>query len=362
MKITRIQLYKVNVPERKWWWSDDTYGQPLHQRAEHGIAEVLTDQGLIGLTQIERFTPWDTVARELTAWLGTDVLDVNLVERRPEMTGSFEQAILDLRGQALGVPIWQLLGGRYRKSLPITQCTGYKTPEHTAEDAQWGWGNGFRAYKMKCITHYETTPEQRIAYVVDRVKAIHALLPDMLVRPDIRWRLEEVWAVQELARQLQGHKLDSLESPIARRKTTNYPEWRRLRQTISIPVADHVSGNDNLLTAYQEEAVDYAIIGDASYIDTVRQSHLAHALNFGGWSQTVSYGPGAAMGLHVAACMPHINRPYDMVGPMAWEDTLVNEPFPFEDGSLTIPDGPGLGFTLNHDAVKTYLISQETFE
>ena len=44
MKITRINLYVVNVPERHWWWSDDTYGQPLHQRAEHGVAEIETNQ------------------------------------------------------------------------------------------------------------------------------------------------------------------------------------------------------------------------------------------------------------------------------------------------------------------------------
>jgi L-alanine-DL-glutamate epimerase-like enolase superfamily enzyme len=82
----------------------------------------------------------------------------------------------------------------------------------------------------------------------------------------------------------------------------------------------------------------------------------------GGWSQTVAYGPGAAMGLHVAACMPNLTQPYDMVGPMAWEDTLVNEDFPFEDGCFLVPDQPGLGYTLNHDAVKKYLVKTQVFE
>ena len=45
MKITRITLYVVNVPERHWWWSDDVYGQPYHQRAAHGIVEIETDEG-----------------------------------------------------------------------------------------------------------------------------------------------------------------------------------------------------------------------------------------------------------------------------------------------------------------------------
>ena len=54
MKIKRVKLYVVNVPERKWWWSDDFYGQPAHQRADNYIAEVETNQGLVGLTNIFR--------------------------------------------------------------------------------------------------------------------------------------------------------------------------------------------------------------------------------------------------------------------------------------------------------------------
>ena len=173
MKITCIKLYMVNVPERKWWWSDDFYGQPTHQRSEHGIAEVETTEGLVGLTQIGRGTPMATIEETLNDWLGQDVLEINLATLTPPMVAAFEQAILDLRGQALGVPIWSLLGGRLRDRIFVTQCTGYKTPEHTAEDAQWGWEHGFRAYKMKCITSRETTPEERIRYVTDRVEAIH---------------------------------------------------------------------------------------------------------------------------------------------------------------------------------------------
>jgi galactonate dehydratase len=361
MKITRITLYIVNVPERRWWWSDDVYGQPEHQRAEHGLAEVETDEGLTGLTQIERFTPLETIQATLSAWVGQDILMTNLAMPRPPMVGSFEQAVLDLRGQALGVPIWQLLGGRLHDRIFVTQCTGYKTPDHTADDAVWGWEQGFRAYKMKCITSREQTPEQRIRYVTDRVEAIHKVLPEMIVRPDIRWRLREVWVAQELAKRLEGHRIDCLESPINRRSAANSAEWYRLRQTIHLPIADHV-GDDGLLTAWQAQAIDYAIVGSASYLETVYQSRLAHQLGMGGWSQTVAYGPGAAMGLHVAACMPNLTQPYDMVGPMAWERTLVNEDFPFVDGCFLIPDRPGLGYTLDHEAVKHYLVKKQVFE
>ena len=363
MKITRIKLYIVNVPERKWWWSDDFYGQPTHQRSEHGIAEVETSEGLTGLTQVGRDTPLETMEATLNGWLGQDVLEINFAVPTMPMVGAFEQAILDLRGQALGVPIWSLLGGRLRDRVFVTQCTGYKTPQHTAEDAQWGWEHGFRAYKMKCITSRETTPEERIRYVADRIGAIHKVLPDMAVRPDIRWRLEEVWVAQELARRLQGHRVESLESPITKRAAGGtFSEWRRLRQTIHLPVGDHVSNSEDLIQRFQAEALDYAIVGGQTAFEAINCSRLAHELGMGGWSQTVAYGPGAAMGLHVAACMPHLTQPYDMVGPMAWESTLVNEDFPFEDGCFLVPDRPGLGYTLNHDAVKKYLVMEQNFE
>ena len=365
MKITRVKLYVVNVPERRWWWSDDVYGQPAHQRADHKLVEVETDRGLTGLTEMWYLTPLATLQASLGSWVGQDVLAANPADPKVPLPASFEQAILDLRGQALGVPIWQLLGGRLRDVIPVTQCTGYKTPEHTAEDAQWGWEKGFRAYKMKCITPNETTPEARIRYVTDRVEAIHRVLPDMIVRPDIRRRLQEVWVAQELARRLDGHRIDCLESPIRHGAAGGtFSEWRRLRETIRLPIGDHVGvgGGEGLIAVFQARALDYAIVGAESPLESVRQSHLAHQLGLGGWSATVAYGPGAAMGLHVAACMPHLSQPYDMVGPLVWEDPLVNEPFPIVDGGFTVPDRPGLGYTLNREAVAKHLVTDQTFE
>ncbi len=357
MTIRRVVLSVVTVPETKWWWSDDVYGQPEHQRENHYFFELETDQGLTGIAEVIR-VPLESIRAAAKSWVGLDALKVNLAKQTGPMTGAFEMGILDLRGQALGVPIWQLLGGRLRDRIFVTECTGYKTPQHTAEQAQWGWERGFRAYKMKCITAEETS-EKRVRYVLDRVEAIHKVLPEMLIRPDIRWRLEEVWVAQELARRLDGHKMDCLESPI-RRTPGNHDEWRRLRYSIRLPIADHVAGPD-LPGIAKAEGLDYAIVGAGSHLETLQNSHLAHNLGMGGWSQSVAYGPGAAMGLHVAACMPNLTQAYDMVGPFAWEQMLVNEPFPFQDGCFLVPDRPGLGYTLEREQMKRRLVTREVF-
>ena len=70
-----------------------------------------------------------------------------------------------------------------------------------------------------------------------------------------------------------------------------------------------------MIQRFQAEALDYAIVGGSTAFEAISQSRLAHELGMGGWSQTVAYGTGGrAMGLHVAACMPHLTQPYDMVG------------------------------------------------
>ena len=48
MRIQRIKLRLVNVPERTNWWSDEVFGQPAHQRKDRFIVEVYTDTGLKG--------------------------------------------------------------------------------------------------------------------------------------------------------------------------------------------------------------------------------------------------------------------------------------------------------------------------
>ena len=68
------------------------------------------------------------------------------------------------------------------------------------------------------------------------------------------------------------------------------------------------------------------------------------------------------MGLHLAACMPNLTQPYDMVGPIAWQNDLTVETFEFENGSFKVPDRPGLGFTLNQDAVSAYTIEEKVLK
>ena len=354
MKIAAVDLYEVHVPDRPWAWSDEENGMPAHRQDGNLLIVVRCDEGVDGLGELTlrggRQGRGRRCGRRLDRARAPQA--VPAARRGPRGRGVRVRRPRHPR-QGAGMPVSELLGGAVRDRVPVTLCTGYKTVENTAADAVWGWERGFRTYKMKCITG---TPHlcERIDYVVDRVEAIHRELPDMDVRPDIRRRLEEVWAAEEVARRLEGHRLDCLESPIITgAHGDSFSEWRRLRQRIGCPVAEH-TGAERLLTMWSAEALDYAIIGAPSALGTVRLSAMAEQLGLPCWTQYVGLGINNALGLQVCAAGPSLSRPHDFVGFWAKQDDCVQEEFPVVEGAVKVPDAPGLGVTLDMDAVGRY--------
>ena len=354
MEITQVDLYQVDVPDRRWAWSDEVFGMPDHRRTHELFVVLRTDAGIDGVGELTlRGVERAAVAATAARWIGLDPLQQTSPPAAATAAAAFECAVLDIRGKHLGCPVAELLGGAVREQIPVSLCTGYKTVENTARDAAWGWEQGFRTYKMKCITG---TPhfQERIDYVVERVEAIHREVPEMDVRPDIRRRLEEVWAAEEVARRLQGHRMDCLESPIITGSHAGtFNEWRRLRQRIPLPIAEHADAT-RMLAMWSAQALDYAIIGASTAVETVRLSAMADHLGLPCWTQSVGLGVTNALALHVCAAGPSMTRPHDIVGFWAKEDDCVLEDFPVADGTVRVPASPGLGVTLDMSAVERY--------
>ena len=360
MKITQVDLYEVDVPDRPWAWSDEVFGAPGHRQDHILLIAVRTDAGVDGLGEVNLRFSRALAEAEVATWVGLEPLRLNLAAAtpHPQLAAAFECAMLDIRGQALGCPVAELLGGAVRERVPVSLCTGYKTVENTARDAVWGWENGFRTYKMKCILPDET-PDlwDRIAYIADRVEAIHREVPEMSVRPDIRRRLQDVWAAEELARRLEGHRLDCLEDPITSgSRAGTYAEWRRLRRRVPFPIAEHTDAA-RVVAMWAAEALDYAIIGGHSAVETVRVAAMVAQLGLEAWTQSVGLGIANALTLQVCAAGPGLTRPHDIVGFWAKEDDCVREPFPVVEGSVAVPAAPGLGVTLDMEAVERYGVS-----
>ena len=78
MRITAVDLYEVDVPDRHWAWSDDEFGMPGH-RQNHIVFMVLrTDAGLHGVGELNLRFPRSLVEAEAATWVGLDPMAMNL--------------------------------------------------------------------------------------------------------------------------------------------------------------------------------------------------------------------------------------------------------------------------------------------
>ena len=74
------------------------------------------------------------------------------------------------------------------------------------------------------------------------------------------------------------------------------------------------------------------------------------------WTQSVGLGVENVLTLHLCAASPSFTRPHDIVGLWAKEDDCLMEEFPVIEGTVAVPAGPGLGITLDMDALERYAV------
>ena len=75
------------------------------------------------------------------------------------------------------------------------------------------------------------------------------------------------------------------------------------------------------------------------------------------WTQSVGLGIENVLTFHVCAAGPALSRPHDIVGLWAKESTCLEQTFPVVDGYVEAPAAPGLGISLDMDAVQRYAVS-----
>src|SRR5690606_12259336 len=141
MQITAILVHKVNLPlVTGYRWASGVYWG-----ATKGIVEVQTDSGIVGWGEVASVEQADMVTQEFAPRLaGVDPLNIDDCCRRclPEIRtllnthdsgivkafGGLEQALWDIKGKALNVPIYALFGGPVRKEIGFSEYFALRLP------------------------------------------------------------------------------------------------------------------------------------------------------------------------------------------------------------------------------------------
>ncbi len=272
-----------------------------------------------------------------------------------------DQALWDIKGKALGVPVHELLGGKCRDRIRVYSWVGGDRPSDVAANARDMVDRGFTALKMN------GTQELQILDTNDKLDAIvetigqvrDAVGPHIGIGVDFHGRVHRPMA-KVLARELEPFRLMFIEEPVL---SEHAEALKEIANHTSTPIAL----GERLYSRW-----DFKSILQGGYVDVI-QPDLSHA---GGITECrkiaamaeaydVALAPHCPLGpIALASCLHvdavsynafiqeqslniHYNESNDIL------DYIANrEVFTYEDGFVSIPDGPGLGVEIDEDYVK----------
>jgi len=283
-----------------------------------------------------------------------------------------EVALWDLMGKISGQPLWRLLGGRGSQVRMYASCGERKPAEQRADSARRLRDQGFPALKIR---FHAANPRDDLD-VVRAVRDAIGPFMDILVDANQGWQMPwdagapwdfktALWMADALA------ELDVywLEEPLQRH---DYRGLADLRRRAKVRIA---GGEGNREIAELREYLRHGSL-DVYQPDVVWSTGLLRAHQIAGEVQAAgaiysphTWGDGLVLlaNLHVSAAVstaPFVELPYD---PPGWtperRDFILPAPtLPDDNATIRLPDTPGLGVTIDWDALEPLRIGMGTME
>lgn len=357
------------------------------------VVEIVTDDDITGVSEI----PGNAAINEALASAGDrirgmDVFHTGLIRRRLEQQygtdhasargltpwdqrklvhifSSIEVACLDIIGKVVSRPVVDLLGGPMRDAVPFAAYLFYK-PEGAGgvlgsrtDPLATGWDEarqaaaldpdgivaqaqamckafGFRSIKLKGGVF---EPERE----VDAIRALHEAFGDnvpLRIDPNGVWKVET--AVHH-GRLLRPH-IEYLEDPVRGQE-----DMALVRREVGIPLATNMCTTSfaEIPSSIRLHAEDI-ILSDHHFWGGLQSSMQLAAIcrTFGrelSMHSNSHLGISLAAMVHLGAALPDLNYALDTHYPWQSEEIITSGRFRFEDGSVAVPRGPGLGVELD---------------
>jgi len=262
--------------------------------------------------------------------------------------GAVEMAMWDAYGKYLGEPVHRLLGGKCQDEVPFAFCLGILDPDRSREKVREVREMGFTSLKTKGGRDWR--------HDVDRIVAIHDEVGEEV---DIRIDPNRNWSIDETVRIVShledaGVFLEYVEQPISVDKPGALASLRsRLRTPIGVNEDMYVPHTLSTLT--DADAIDVGVVDMIPAGGLLALKKMAAIAEESGVSLThhnsFDFGIKTAAILHVVASTPAYTLPPDTTY-YALEDRFIDDPFEFDDGSLAVPSDPGLGVSVDRNAIE----------
>lgn len=359
MKITKLEMFHV---EPRWMF-----------------LKVSTDEGICGWGEpvLEgRSTVVEEAVNILSNYIiGKDPFDIEHLWQYMYRGGFYrggailcsaisgiEQALWDIKGKALGVPVWQLLGGKCRDKIMmyahITK-TMNASEEELVACAKAHVANGYKALKTLVEFPYEPIESQgRIMEYVEKFAAIReAVGPYIHIGLDFHGRLTPANA-KIMCRELEPYFPMFVEEPVL---PENLEQMIEVAKSTTIPIAT----GERLFTTWGfKDAIKSNVIQvvqpDLSHCGGILQAYKIASMAANNYATVAPHNPLGPISLSAClqldTCIPNFLAQEHPTIPSGHDlgKELFKEPIEIKDGYVDVPTKPGLGFEVNEDAVKEY--------
>jgi len=361
LKITDLKIV-LSAPPRPGGWNwiflkimTDSgiygWGEASLQEKDAGvIAEIETFRKfLIGQDPFQIEHIWTSLHRRVT-WTGGAVT--------MSAISAIDLALWDIKGKALGVPVYELMGGKVRDKVKL-YANGWfngSSPEEYARDAKATADKGYKAMKLYPFGGPQVPTPERIQLGVDRVAAVReAVGPNVEVGVDVRNALN-IWGARRVAKKLEPFDLMFMEEPILYDNSTTLVELAR-ETPVPIAVGERLYTRWEFREVLEKNAVD------------IIQPDICHA---GGISELKKIAAMAET--YYVTLAPHnSNGPISTVASLHLDmminncfmqelilrfldryNEVLTEPLEVVDGHCAPPAGPGWGTDLREDVLAQY--------
>jgi L-alanine-DL-glutamate epimerase-like enolase superfamily enzyme len=369
MKITDIQWAGLRHGTPEGGWANEIRPEDC----VHTLIAVFTDEGITGWGSV--FTNDELVRAALRLlepfYQGENPLEPERVSEKMHANtfwmgrggsithtiSGIDIAMWDILGKATGQPVGRLLGGRYRDRVRPYASLLMREPGALAEDLARVRSQGFRAFKIgwgpfgrrNCTTDEETVRAARQAVGTECLLMVDAGASDAF------WRQDYKWAVRT-ASMLANYGVHWFEEPLP---PDNLHDYVLLRNNSPLPIAggEVLTRRQSFTPWLQQRAFDI-VQPDVTKVGGISEERRIAWMAEENGVRFIPHGWNTALGLAADLQLASAFRNTELVEYLTGSpfiDDLVERPWKLDaEGMLEVPDGKGLGISLNLDAVERY--------
>ena len=333
MKITDIDVIPI-FPRLASRYADrhvDLYG--IECRI---VIKVHTDAGFIGYGDT-RVRPNNQPSRDqFTHLIGRNPFD--FINNTLGLTSALDCALYDVMGKYLDIPVHQLLGQKKRNVIPVAAWTRPASPEQFRLEIQRAAAQGYRVFKIHTCSYHDVFEQTRLAtevapdnfrihYDLNHNRSIGTVLP----------------IIKELERNypIVGY----IEDPLLK---NDIDGWKQLRRQINLPLIMHGTPLGGVQEIMHGMADIYMLTGNME--ETMATGWACGKANIQCLLQFEGGTIGKAMAMHMASVLPsHTVHSINLDD--QYEEDYTTQTIPVLDGASPVPNGPGLGFEVDEEAL-----------